>query len=108
MTYEIDISKRELHGREQIVYQHAWFMRHMTHVMTTWLFFEGSPPRDCKMPMAVKKVFISMRGLRFTGRALWQLVYFLAHVIDESEKCPMFVNKMCTRLLFDASHASRS
>ena len=34
---------------------HAWFMRYMTHVMTTWLFVEGSPLRDCKIPMPVQK-----------------------------------------------------
>ena len=53
-------------ARDKSVYQHAWFMRYMTHVMTTWLFVEGSPLRDRKIPMPVKKVFISMRGLCVT------------------------------------------
>ena len=72
------------------------------------VIFWGKSPAILQNAHGREKMFISMRGLRFTGRTLWQLVYFLAHVIDESEKCPMFVNKMCTRLLFDASHASRS
>ena len=68
------------HTREKSVYQHAWFMRYRTHVMTTWLFVEGSPLRYRKMPMAVKRVFISIRGLSITGHTLWHVVHSLVHV----------------------------
>ena len=68
------------HGREKSVYHYAWFIRYMTHVMTTLLFVEGSPLRYRKMPMAVKRVFISIRGLWFTGHTLWNFVYSLVHV----------------------------
>ena len=36
-------------GRDKSVYQYAWFIRYMTHVMTTRLLVEGSPLRYLKM-----------------------------------------------------------
>jgi len=76
------------HTREKSFYQHAWFMSYRTHVMTTWLFVEGSPLRYCKIPIPVKKVFISMRGLCVTWRMSWLLGYLLREVLCDIAKCP--------------------